>query len=254
MSTTTKRAKQVSKAAKKLAKAKAPKAAKKKVAKKAAAKATKTKATKTKATKTKATKATKSSTKPRGKGKKKAKKRRVKGDPLLFAPLSEGERADALRIMTADRRLASMTAVGRYRIISVEPLVVKPPHEQAKHRLAHVVVYDYAADRSINAAIDLDKVNVAHLTSGPIQPMLAREEEAAAIAIALHSGEVAKELGLGDIPQAALHYWSTREADIPYRRRSAAVLFGQPGARPSQVAVVDLLDGEVVEVVPAEQW
>lgn len=177
-----------------------------------------------------------------------------RGDPLLFAPLSEGERADALRILTEDRRLAQMAAVGRYRIIAVEPLVVKEPHELAGHRLARVVAYDYSADRSVHACVDLDEVAVAHLQLGPIQPMLALEEEAAAIAVALGDDRVQSQLGLGDQPRAALHYWSTREADISYRRRSAAVLFGQPDSRPSLVAVVDLLDSEVVEVVPADQW
>jgi hypothetical protein len=32
------------------------------------------------------------------------------------------------------------------------------------------------------------------------------------------------------------------------------VLFGQPGARATLVAVVDLAGGQVTEVVPAEQW
>jgi hypothetical protein len=127
-------------------------------------------------------------------------------------------------------------------------------HELAGHRLARVVAYDYAADRSVHACVDLDDIAVAHLQLGPIQPMLALEEEAAAIAVALDDDRVQSRLGLGDQPRAALHYWSTREADIAYRRRSAAVLFGQPDQRPSLVAVVDLLDSQVVDVVPAEQW
>lgn len=189
-----------------------------------------------------------------GKKHKKKKRRHQGGDPQLFAPLSEGERADALRIMTEDRRLAPMAAVGRYRVIAVEPLVVKEPPDLAGHRLARVVAYDYSTDRSVHACVDLDQGGVCHLQLGPIQPMLAREEEAAAIAIALADERIKSRLGLGDEPQAALHYWSTRESDIPYRRRSAAVLFGQVGSRPSLVAVVDLLDGAVIEVVPADQW
>lgn len=187
-------------------------------------------------------------------GKKRKKKKRPSGDPQLFAPLSEGERADALRIMIEDRRLAPMAAVGRYRVIAVEPLVVKEPPEIAEHRLARVVAYDYSTDRSVHACVDLDQASVCDLQLGAIQPMLAREEEAAAIAIALADERIKSRLGLGDEPQAAMHYWSTRESDIPYRRRSAAVLFGQVGSRPSLVAVVDLLDGAVIEVVPADQW
>src|SRR5688572_24070581 len=48
-------------------------------------------------------------------------------DPALFEPLSEGERADAVRILTEDRRLGNMAKVARYRVIAMEPLALKPP-------------------------------------------------------------------------------------------------------------------------------
>jgi len=51
-----------------------------------------------------------------------------------------------------------------------------------------------------------------------------------------------------------MHYWGRRESDLAYARRSAAVIFGRPGAAPSLVAVVDLLDNLVTDVVPASQW
>ena len=175
-------------------------------------------------------------------------------DPSLFEALSEGERADALRILTEDRRLASMAKVARYRVISVEPMVLKPPHRLFNRRLARVVVFDYAADRCVDALIDLDGAAVTHISLTEAQPTLARDEEALAVAIALNDDRVKRELGLGDEPQAALQYWSRREADQAFARRSAAVLFGQPGARPSLVAVVDLVDRTIIDVVPAEQW
>ena len=84
-------------------------------------------------------------------------------DPSLFDPLTPGEIADALRTLTEDRRLSSMAKVGRYRVICTEPLVVKPPHWMAGHRLARVVIYDYAADRTVDACIDLAAGVVAHL-------------------------------------------------------------------------------------------
>src|ERR1700760_3342945 len=87
----------------------------------------------------------------------------VKADPALFDPLTPGEVADALRTLTEDRRLASMAKVGRYRVICTEPLVVKPPHWMATHRLVRVVAYDYAADRTVDATVDLDAGVVAHL-------------------------------------------------------------------------------------------
>ncbi len=175
-------------------------------------------------------------------------------DPALFEPLCEGERADALRVMTEDRRLANMAKIARYRITAVEPLVLKPPHELAGHRLARVVAFDYSSDRTVEALIDLDTSTLAHLQLTQSQPALGREEEETAVSIAIRDERVKRELVLGDQPQAAMHYWSRRDTELAYTRRSAAVLFGQPGERPSMVAVVDLIDRQVVEVVPADQW
>src|SRR5689334_25127673 len=87
----------------------------------------------------------------------------AKADPALFDPLTPGEIADALRTLTEDRRVSSMAKVGRYRVICCEPLVVKPPHAMAGHRLARIIVYDYAADRTVDACVDLDTGVVAHL-------------------------------------------------------------------------------------------
>src|SRR5688572_27108855 len=106
-------------------------------------------------------------------------------DPALFDPLTPGETADALRTLIEDRRLSSMAKVGRYRVICTEPLVVKPPHWMAGHRLARVVAYDYAADRCVDACIDLDAGVGAHLELTKSQPMLSRGEEALAVSIAL---------------------------------------------------------------------
>src|SRR5262249_41328270 len=157
-------------------------------------------------------------------------------DPALFHPLTEGERADALRILTEDRRLSNMAKVARYRVVAVEPLVLKPPHALFGHRLARAVAFDYASDRSVEALIDLDAGAVAHLQLTQSQPALGPEEESAAVAIALDDDRVKRELGLGDQPQAALHYWSRRDTELAWSRRSAAVLFGPPGARPRLVA------------------
>jgi hypothetical protein len=181
-------------------------------------------------------------------------RRFVTVDTDLFLALTEGERAAALRILLEDKRLAPMAKVGRYRVIAVEPVVVKPPHALVGHRLARVVAYDYASDRSVEACCDLDEGSVAHLQVTRAQPMLAREEEAAAVSIALADERVKEQLGLGDLPQAAMQYWSWRESDLAYSRRSAAVLFGQDGARPSWVVVVDLIDNQVAELVPGDQW
>lgn len=147
-----------------------------------------------------------------------------------------------------------MAKVGRYRVIATEPLVLKPGHELGNTRIARIVIYDYAADRCVEANINLDRFEVAHLSINNSQPMLASEEQAAAMNIAVADERVNSQLSLGEVPQSAMHYWSRRETELAYSRRSAAVLFGQPGARTNLVVVVDLLDAQVTEVVSADNW
>ncbi len=178
----------------------------------------------------------------------------VGSDPSLFAPLTPGEIADAIRTLTEDRRVAGMAKVGRYRVVATEPLVVKPPHWIAGHRLARVVVYDYAADRTVDACVDLDAGVVAHLDISKAQPMLSREEEAVATSVATLDERVRDKLALGDQPLVAMHYWGKDANDPAFARRSAAVLFGRAGGHPTLVAVVDLLDNQVTAVVPASEW
>src|SRR5690606_32393445 len=174
--------------------------------------------------------------------------------PTLFDPLTPGEIADALRTMIEDKRLAPMAKVGRYRVICTEPLVVKPPHWMGGHRCARVVAYDYAADRSVDATIDLDAGTVAHLDITRAQPMLSREEEALATSIALTDQRVRDKLQMGDTAQAVMHYWGRTPTDLAFARRSAAVVFGRDGGHASLIAVVDLIDQQVTQVVPAENW
>jgi len=178
----------------------------------------------------------------------------TEADPTLFDPLTPGETADALRTLIEDRRMSSMAKVGRYRVICTEPLVVKPPHWMAGHRLARVVAYDYSADRAVDATVDLDAGTVAHLDLTRGQPMLSREEEALAVSIAMVDTRVRDKLQMGDGPQATMHYWGRTPNDLAYARRSAAVIFGRNGGHASLVAVVDLIDQQVTQVVPAELW
>jgi hypothetical protein len=178
----------------------------------------------------------------------------VAADTGLFAPLTPGEIPDALRTLTEDRRVANMAKVGRYRVVAAEPLVVKPPHWMAGHRLARLVIYDYSNDRAVDACVDLDAGVVAHLEINKSQPMLSREEEAVAISIAVTDERVRAKLSLGDEPQCAMHYWGKDPSDLAFARRSAAVILGRPGGHPSLVAVVDLIDNLVTSVLPASQW
>jgi hypothetical protein len=175
-------------------------------------------------------------------------------DPTLFDPLTPGEIADALRTLTEDRRLSSMAKVGRYRVICTEPLVVKPPHWMSGHRLVRVVAYDYAAARTVDACVDLDAGVVSHLELTAAQPMLSRDEEALAVSIAMADDRVRDQLALGESPQSTLHYWGRAPEDLSYARRSAAVVFGRADGHASIVAVVDLLENIVTQVVPAERW
>ncbi len=210
--------------------------------------------------KAKGSKGAKLKVKPKGKPAAKAALKKPKredvtdADPTLFDPLTQGEIADALRTLTEDRRLGSMAKVGRYRVICTEPLVTKPPHPMAGHRLARVVAYDYAADRAVDACIDLDAGVVTHLELSRSQPMLSRDEEALAASIAVGDERVRNKLSMGDSPQMTMHYWGRNPQDVAYSRRSAAVVFGRDNGHSTLVAVVDLIDNTVTQVVPAELW
>ncbi|HET9623131.1 MAG TPA: hypothetical protein VFP84_17280, partial [Kofleriaceae bacterium] len=113
---------------------------------------------------------------------------------------------------------------------------------------------DYAADRTVDACVDLDAGVVAHLDLSKSQPMLSREEDAVAVSIAMVDARVREKLALGDVPQTTMHYWGRTPEDLAFARRSAAVVFGRADGHPSIVAVVDLLEHLVTQVVPAEQW
>jgi hypothetical protein len=194
------------------------------------------------------------SNKTAGKGPSARRKDVFYADPALFAPLSVGERSDAVRVLSEDNRLANMVKIGRYRVIAAEPLAVKPPHPDAGSRLARVVCFDYAASKSVEATVNLDSSCVIDITISDAQPMLSLEEENTAVAIALTDENIGDRLSLGDEPVAVMHYWSDRQADLAHSRRSAAVLFGRPGRPPSWVAVVDLVDQSITEFVTAANW
>lgn len=172
----------------------------------------------------------------------------------LFAPLTEGERADALRTLLEDERLQTMTKIGRYRVIAVEPLVLKPPEPMAGRRLVRVVIYDHSEDRCVDGCVDLEKGVTFHVSHSTSQPMLSVEEESDAARAAMEDDRVLRALQPGGRPLGVMHYWSRRPSDLSYRRRSAAVILGTEGAPPTLVAVVDLIDLTVAEVVPASRW
>ncbi len=240
----------------KAAKKAVPKAVKKAAAKKPTTKAVK-KAPAKAAKKAPAKKPTTKKASAKSKPAKKISARKSKKlalSPELFSPLTEGERAETLRILLEDTRLASMAKVGRYRVIAVEPLAFKPGHELAGRRISRVVIYDYSADRCVESNIDLDASIVKYLAVNKSQPMLSSDEEVIAVEIALADDELRGQLALGESAQAAMHYWSNRPTDLAHSRRSAAVLFGRNNERPSLVAVVDLIDACVTEIVPAGLW
>jgi hypothetical protein len=122
----------------------------------------------------------------------------------------------------------------------------------AGHRLARVVVYGYPPTAVDACTISTPAGRPPRITRS--QPMLSRDEEAVAIGVAMSDDRVRGKLSLGDEAMSAMHYWGRRENDLAYARRSAAVIFGRPGAHPTLVAVVDLLDNQVTDVVPASQW
>jgi hypothetical protein len=51
-----------------------------------------------------------------------------------------------------------------------------------------------------------------------------------------------------------MHYWGRTPTDLAYARRSAAVVFGRSDGHASVIAIVDLLDHVVTQIVSAERW
>ena len=90
----------------------------------------------------------------------------------------------------------------------------------AGHRLARVVAYDYAADRAVDACVDLDAGVVAHLELNTSQPMLSRDEEALAISIAMADDRVRDKLADGR--QRRSHACTTGDARRTISRSRAA--------------------------------
>jgi hypothetical protein len=179
----------------------------------------------------------------------------AQADPSLFLPLTDGERADALRVLLDDARLRPMANVGRYRVISAEPMVVKPPDPMSGRRLARVVIYDYAGDRCVESYVDLDSGTIASLNQTHAQPMLAPDEEEQAVACALADKRVAEAVVAGSQALAVYQYWSKRQSDLAHHRRSAAVVLGRPrAAQPSLVVVVDIADNVVTDVILGDRW
>lgn len=175
-------------------------------------------------------------------------------DVALFAPLTEGERADALRVLLEDDRLREMGKVGRYRVVSVEPIVMKPPEPFAGRRIARIIIFDYAHGQTVDASVDLDTGVVCLLNRTGGQPFLAAEEETLARQVAAADPRVAELAGADATPQAVMHYWSRKPAELAYHRRTAAVLIGPVGGRATVVALVDLVNASVTDVVLAAQW
>ena len=84
--------------------------------------------------------------------------------------------------------------------------------------------------------------------------MLSQDEEALAVSVAMSDESVLAKLGMGEGPQSTMHYWGRNQNDLAFARRSAAVIFGRQGGHATLIAVVDLLDNQVSQVVPAELW
>ena len=169
----------------------------------------------------------------------------------LFQPLTPGEKAMATRVLLEDPRVASMAKVGRYQVISAEPWVPKLKKSKPK-RAAKLVVYDYALNKTIQAFIDIENIKIDKLIQNSSQPMLSKEEECKAIKIASSDSQIASALAKDESLQAVLHYWSSKESEQSYNQRSAALVFGDK--EPTLVAIVNLNNASVIDVVPAHKW
>ena len=168
-----------------------------------------------------------------------------------FLPLTQGEKASATRLLLEDPRLASMAKVGRYQVISAEPWIKKSKQKKGS-RSAKILVFNYASNKTLHAFIDLQEGKIVKLVQDGSQPMLSPEEECRATKIALLDQRVSTEISGNQKPLAVLQYWSSKESDLSYNQRSAALVFGDKG--PTLVAIVNLNSASVIDVVPNHKW
>jgi hypothetical protein len=167
-----------------------------------------------------------------------------------IAPLEADEVDLAVRLSSEDARLSGVVGA-RSRTVLVQPTTIdrKEP-DDARH--AVVGIYDYDANRSLVAVVDLGAQEVRAVEETPVQFQLSREEKQEAEELVAGDQRAREFLGDRDMnPLTRLFFPSYARRDDPPHRY--AVVFLLPSASERRFAVVDLSDRRVVEVFGPER-
>jgi hypothetical protein len=157
--------------------------------------------------------------------------------PLPLDPLTAAEREAAERVARAEARVTELLGPGRYKLISVEFLALKPedprlatetdgPIQIGRH--AEVLFYRYDGDVGVRVVVDVAQETVRDVSrvDGQAVP-LSEEEVVEAGELALHDETVIGRLG-PDRRQykiEGMRILATRESDPCYRHRCVDLLF-----------------------------
>jgi hypothetical protein len=166
-----------------------------------------------------------------------------------LAPLEAEEIDLAVRLSSEDDRVRGVLE-RRSRTVLVEPTALdrKEP-DDARH--AVVGIYDYEANQSLVAVVDLRAQEVRAVEETPVQFQLSREEKREAEELAAGDERVSEFLqGRNMRPLTRLFFPTTAGKDDPPHRY--AVVFVLPSDTERRFVVVDLSDGQVVDVLGPE--
>ena len=167
-----------------------------------------------------------------------------------LAPLSRAEEKATRAIATADPRLGRLIE-GRNGPTLLRP-IERDRHQPDAARQALIGLYDYEHDRTVVAVVDLDDKVVVTVEDSPVQLQLSANEAREAVRLAGKDPQVKEMLaGRKMDPLTRLYFppWAKRH-DPPHRY---AIVFIRPNTSERIFAVVDLSQGQVVEVLHPAQ-
>ena len=159
--------------------------------------------------------------------------------------LSRKEHATSVRLAGEHRKMKTL-AKGRTRAVLVRPL--GSDRRQAAGRRSLVGMYDYSADRSVVAVVDLESEKIVSVEETPLQFQLAPEERKEAEGLAAKDDRVKEFLGGRKMNPLTRLYFPSSGPERE-RKHRFAIVFLRPTNSERRYAVVDLSAQRVTDVL-----
>jgi hypothetical protein len=166
-----------------------------------------------------------------------------------LSPLTDAERKLALRLAAEHATLGAALAASEQAVV----IHAAGPGRggRAGARRAVITAYDYSANRSVVAAVDLRRKKIVDVHDVPVQFQLSPEEKTRAEGLAAKDSRVKRFLaGRPMRPLTRLYFPPTSAAHDPPHRY--AIVFLRPTTSERRYAVVDLSSKRVTEVLGPE--